>query len=131
MGGHMADTTQAQEKISGHARQEGVDSSPGPVPARPPLDALVADPAGAPPLCDEEEFAAILAEAVADEAPRLFAVVQVYGDRVDAWIAAWGMAFEDRAEVVSVDSAVRISLSAPEGALRGFGFGSHIRTRLV
>ncbi|MEV0049038.1 hypothetical protein AB0H34_00895 [Saccharopolyspora shandongensis] len=83
------------------------------------------------PLCDEAQFGAILEGIVADEAPQLFAVVQEYGDRVDGRIAAWGMAFADHAEVVSVGGGLRMSLSEPESALRGFNFGSHIRARLV
>jgi hypothetical protein len=59
---------------------------------------------------------------VADEAPRLFAVVQEYGERVDGQIAAWGMAFADHAEVVSVKRGMRMSLQAPEKALRMFTF---------
>lgn len=98
---------------------------------RHPLDAVVPDPSKLPPLCDEPEFAAILEEMVADEAPRLFAVVQEYGDRVDGRIAAWGMAFADHAEIVSVKRGLRMSLQAPENALRMFKFGSHIRARLV
>ncbi|MFE0020568.1 hypothetical protein [Amycolatopsis sp. NPDC059021] len=96
-----------------------------------PLDDLVPDPRGMEPVCDEDEFAEILAEMVADEAPRLFAVVQVYGERVDARIAAWGMAFHDHAEVVPVRRGPRMNLLAPENALRMFKFGSHVQARLV
>ncbi|WP_298182858.1 hypothetical protein [Saccharomonospora sp.] len=98
---------------------------------RHPLDAFVPDPSDIPPLCDETEFAFELENMVADHAPRLFAVVQEYGDRVDARIAAWGIAFDDHAEVVSVERGLRMSLQAPENALRGFHFGSHIRARVV
>ncbi len=82
-------------------------------------------------MCDEPEFAAIMEEMVADEAPRLFAVVQEYGERVDGQIVAWGMAFADHAEVVSVTRGQRMSLPTPESALGLFKFGSHIRARLV
>lgn len=98
---------------------------------RHPLDAFVPDPTGTPPLCDANRFAAILERMVADAAPRLFAIVQEYGDRVDAQIAAWGMAFADHAEVISVEGKLRMSLRAPESALRAFHFGSHVRARLV
>lgn len=57
--------------------------------------------------------------------------MQEYGDRVDARCAAWGMAFDDHAEVVGVDGTLRASASSPEDALRGFRFGSHITPRLV
>ena len=96
-----------------------------------PLDQFIPDPSGLMPLSDEPGFAAILESVVADEAPRLFAIVQEYGERVDGRIAAWGMAFDDYAEVVSVSRGVRASLRTPEDALRLFNCGSHIRARLV
>ncbi|MGH3493530.1 MAG: hypothetical protein ACRDQ1_09870 [Sciscionella sp.] len=99
--------------------------------SRHPVDAVVADPMSMAPLCDEAQFAMILDEMVADAVPRLFAVVQEYGQRVDGRIAAWGMAFDDRAEVVAVERGLRMSLRAPEDALRAFSWGSHIRARVV
>lgn len=99
--------------------------------AQSPLDTLVHDPPELGPLCDEEEFAAILEGMVADEAPRLFAVIQEYGERADGWIAAWGMKFDDRTEIISVEGGMRMTLQAPEAALRGFAWSSHIRSRLV
>lgn len=106
-------------------------ATPGDQGERHPLDALMLDPSGVLPLCDAQDFAAEVDNMVADEAPRLFAVVQVYRDRIDARIAAWGMAFENHAEVVSLQSALRMSLQTPENALRGFNCGSHVRARLV
>lgn len=41
------------------------------------------------------------------------------------------MAFEDRAEVVSVDGGLSMSTRSAETALRGFGFGAHVRPRVV
>jgi hypothetical protein len=96
-----------------------------------PLDALVPDPAGKPPICGAESFTALLDGMAADEAPGLFAIFEEYGDRVDARIAGWGMAFEDHAEVVSVDRSLRMLVTVPEDALPGFTFGSHIKARLV
>lgn len=107
------------------------DSAAGPSTYRHPLDEYVPDPSQLRPLCAEPEFAAILASMVADEAPRLFAVVQEYGTRVDARIAGWGVAFDDHAEAFSIERTQRMSLRAPEDALRMFNFGSHIRARLV
>lgn len=98
---------------------------------RHPLDALVLDPTGLPSLYDEPTFAALLAEMVADEAPRLFAVVQEYGQRVDGQIAGWGLAFADHAEVISLDQHRWMRLSSPSQALRMFRFGSHISARLI
>jgi hypothetical protein len=83
------------------------------------------------PLCDEAEFAELVDEMVADEAPRLFAVVQEYGERVDGRIAAWGMAFDDHAEIISVDDDTSVSLSSPERAAHGFNHRPNITPRVV
>lgn len=68
----------------------------------------------------EEEFAREVAELVADEAPRLFALVQEYGERVDGWVIAWGMAFDDHAEAVSVGRGLRGTFPSAERARRAF-----------
>ena len=91
----------------------------------------VVDPPTLAPLCDEAEFTELVAELVAEEAPRLFAVVQEYGERVDGRIAAWGMAFEDYTEVVGVDRRVHVSLCSPERAVRTFSRRPHITARVV
>ncbi len=97
-----------------------------------PADAPVPDPADAPPWCDETRFASILEQLVADDAPRVFAVIQEYGTRLDAWIVAWGMAFDDHAEVISVEGSTRMSLQSPDTALLGFHEADeHIHARLV
>lgn len=84
----------------------------------------------AEPLCGEGEFDDEIHAMVRDDAPRRFAVVQVLGERVDARIAAWGLAFEDRVEVVHVQGAVRMSLRTPERALFAFR-GPQISTKIV
>ncbi len=83
------------------------------------------------PLCSAAEFTELVAEMVAGEAPRLFAVVQEYGERSDGWIAAWGMAFEDHVEVVSVVDAEVTSLRSLEHAVRGFSHHPNITARVV
>ena len=98
---------------------------------RHPLDEFIPDPTGLAPLYDEPEFSAMVDTMVADEAPRLFAVVQEYGDRVDAAIAAWGLAFADHAELVTAGRRVHMDLRTPEHALRLFSAGSHLHARLV
>ncbi len=83
------------------------------------------------PLCDEAEFAREVNELVADEAPRLFAVVHEYGERVDGCVAAWGLAFEDHVEVIGVGGRRRhVITRSPERAARAFR-RPHITTRLV
>ena len=99
---------------------------------RHPADTPVPDPTNTPPWWDENQFASILEQLVADDAPRLFAVIQEYGTRLDAWIAAWGMAFDDHAEVISVEGSTRMSLQTPATALLGFHEADeHIHARLV
>lgn len=83
------------------------------------------------PLCAEAVFASVLDRMVADSAPHLFAIVAEYGDRVDAAIAAWGMAFDDRAELVATERGLRLTMPTPYEALAVFSLGSHIRTRVV
>jgi hypothetical protein len=102
-----------------------------PTQAQRALDALVPDPAGKRPMCSEEAFVEVIQGWVADAAPRLFAVVQEYGDRVDARIAGWGIAFEDRADILGVDGAIHKGLRRAEDVLQLFHFGTHITSRLV
>lgn len=68
------------------------------------------------PLCGREQFDNMLAELAARHAPRRFAVVQEYGDRLDARVAAWGMGFDDRADMVSVEGRRWMTLGAAEHA---------------
>lgn len=93
------------------------------------LDTTEIDPSGVPPLCDEPEFAQLIQEMVADEAPRLFAIVQEYGERVDAEVVGWGLSFVDRA--VAFDTAGRtMVLRSAENATRLFRGGPYVRPRL-
>lgn len=92
------------------------------MPSDPPkhlLDTSDVDPSYLPPLCDETEFAELIDEMVTEEAPRLFAIVQEYGERVDAHVAVWGMCFADRAVAFDTDGRTLIMRSA-ESAMRLF-----------
>lgn len=83
-----------------------------------------AEVASLPPLCDEAEFA--------QEIAKLFAVVQEYGERVDGRIAAWGLAFEDYADIVGVDpSTTHLRLQTPERAVRYFSRHPRITARVT
>jgi hypothetical protein len=73
---------------------------------------------------------AFVAEMVADDAPRLFAVVQVH-DNTDADIAAWGLAFPHHAEVVSTSGGTRMRLRSPERAARLLSRPPSVDARLV
>jgi hypothetical protein len=81
------------------------------------------------PLCDRAEFDEEMAEMVAEEAPRLFAVVQERGDRVDGRIAAWGMAFTDHVEVVRDSGSV--SFRSAERVRWLFGLRQGVTAHLV
>jgi hypothetical protein len=75
----------------------------------------------------EEEFAQEVAELVAEWAPRVFALVQEHGERVDGWVIAWGMAFDDHAEVISVGHGLRGTFPSAERARRAFSRRAKIR----
>ncbi len=72
------------------------------------------------PLCDQREFEELMHQTVTEEAPRLFAVVQVLGERLDGRIAGWGLAFKDRVEVISAETGSRLTLVSAERAARLF-----------
>ncbi|MEV7866042.1 hypothetical protein AB0P17_08050 [Streptomyces sp. NPDC088124] len=99
--------------------------------APPALNLLIPDPADLQPICGREEFTALLRGIVTDTAPRLFAVVQEYGDRVDGRVAAWGMAFEEHADVISVEGHRRTRAASPEQALRAYRLGTRAVPRLM
>ena len=96
-----------------------------------PLDALVNDPAGRPPMCDAAEFPGLLNALAAISAPRLFAVIQEYGDRVDAKCAAWGLSWDDRTDVIGTGGTVHLGAPSPDQVLRCFRFGTHIKPHLI
>jgi hypothetical protein len=80
-----------------------------------------------PPLWDEAEFATELEGLVADFAPRLFALVEEAGVRVDGRIVAWGMAFEDQADVVGVFEPIMRRFRCAERARQAFARRAKIR----
>jgi hypothetical protein len=80
---------------------------------------------------EQQEFDELVAEMVAVEAPRLFAVVREYGERLDGELAAWGMAFDDHVEVVSIGGHRRMSLCSPERAVFFFGLGPDVTAHLI
>ena len=82
-----------------------------------------------PPMCDQAEFDELMAEMVADETPRLFAIVHELGERADGWVTAWGLAFDDHVEVVRDGGLLR--LRSPERALWIFGRRSDLTPHLV
>ncbi|MCE7011835.1 hypothetical protein LWC34_54840 [Kibdelosporangium philippinense] len=102
---------------------------PGAVDQSPRLG--IPDPAGMPPLCDEVEFVKIVGEVVANDAPRRFAVVAEYGDRVDAMCVAWGLAFERFAFAVSLNGHKQYLATEPESVLPYFRVEGRVTPRLI
>ncbi|WP_433274248.1 hypothetical protein ACQPZF_21225 [Actinosynnema sp. CS-041913] len=82
-------------------------------------------------LWDEATSAQFLAELATEEAPRLFAVAVEYGERQDAHIAAYGMAFHDHAQVISTEGDFHASLQKAENALLYFTEGGDANARLL
>jgi hypothetical protein len=91
----------------------------------------VPDPAGMRPFGTKQEFEEAVAGMVADSAPRLFAVVQEYGTRVDARIAGWGLAHSDHVDVIGVGNSVHLGASRPEDMLRHFHRRHLVTARIV
>ena len=68
---------------------------------------------------------------VAELAPRRFAVFQDFGDRVDGRVAAWGMAFDDRAEIVDANGSTWLSTTTPEKALDHYVRLPEVTSRII
>jgi hypothetical protein len=82
-------------------------------------------------MCSAQSFPGMMASYVADHAPRLFAVVQEFGTRVDARIAGWGMAKDDRYDVIGANGAVYLGAERPKDVLRFFHFRDRVTAHLV
>ena len=92
----------------------------------------VDDPAKLSSLGDEKEFASLMIQLVGHEAPRRFALVEEIGERKDAMIVAWGIAFDDHAEVVSAaHDGARAIFSSAEAARRLLSSHEKIKVWLV
>lgn len=86
---------------------------------------------GGEPTRTAEEFDAEVRGLVTDCAPRLFALVQVYGDGEDGRIAAWGLAHpEGGYDVVCVEGRVWMRLEALDRAIRHYGRRPEISVRV-
>lgn len=79
-------------------------------------DSADIDTGGLKPLCNEAEFAEMVDELVHSTAPRLFALVEECGERADGWIVAWGMQFDDHAEVIASDRGLRLGVASAQRA---------------
>lgn len=92
----------------------------------------VDDPADLSSLGDEKTFARQIGQLVENEAPLRFALVEEIGERKDAVIVAWGIAFDDHAEVVSAAyDGIRAFFSSAERARQRLSNHEKIKVRLV
>lgn len=79
----------------------------------------------------EPAFTDLIDDMVAASAPRAFAVVQVLGERLDARIAAWGLAWEGQAEIVGIGGGARVCVRSPERVCQLLGRNDEVSARLV
>lgn len=83
-------------------------------------------------LTEREQYEEFVTELVAEGRPRLFAVLREFGVHQDAEVAAWGMAWDGHAELISPDCGARMRSESAERALRLFGCGGEdVSARLV
>ncbi|MBB5806980.1 hypothetical protein F4560_006748 [Saccharothrix ecbatanensis] len=86
------------------------------------------------PLWTKEEFTNLLHLIAKEQAPRLFAIVEEYGEQEDGRVAAYGLAYPDHADVNSVEGDFHLVSQSPERARQLFEIsaGSRgVRTHLV
>nr|CEL16810.1 hypothetical protein [Kibdelosporangium sp. MJ126-NF4] len=76
-------------------------------------------------------FTKLMAEMVADQAPRVFAVVLEFGEQIDAQIVAWGMTLDDGAYMTTVDGRNQFVLAEPENVLKYVPSRSNITPHIV
>ena len=61
-----------------------------------------------------DEFTNVMRLIAKEEAPRLFAVVEEYGEREDCRVAGFGLAYADHADVNSVEGDFHLVSENPE-----------------
>ncbi|MEU4447773.1 hypothetical protein AB0K14_12690 [Actinosynnema sp. NPDC050801] len=67
-----------------------------------------------------EAFERHMLNLASEDAPRVFAIVEEWGDQHAARVAGYGLAFDSRADVNSVEGDFRLSAQSPETALAVF-----------
>lgn len=68
----------------------------------------------------EDEFSALVQEIVDDYTPRVFALVEERGDRIDGRIFAWGLQFDERATVFCPEGRLFAKTTSADSAHRLF-----------
>jgi hypothetical protein len=76
------------------------------------------------PLGNAEEFTGLMQELAVEEAPRLFALVEEYGEAEDARVAGYGLAYADRADVNSAEGDFQLGSESAERARTLFEISS-------
>lgn len=85
-------------------------------------------------LWTKEEFTNLLHLIAKEQAPRLFAIVEEYGEQEDGRVAAYGLAYPDHADVNSVEGDFHLVSQSPERARQLFEISASsrgVRTHLV
>ncbi|MFI9010555.1 hypothetical protein ACIGNX_25300 [Actinosynnema sp. NPDC053489] len=71
-----------------------------------------------------EQFTGLMRELALAETPRLFALVEEYGEGEDARVAGYGLAYADRADVNSVEGDFQLNSQSVESARTLFEISS-------
>jgi hypothetical protein len=82
-------------------------------------------------LFSEETYEQAVRGLVDEFAPRRFAIFQDLGEQFDGRVAAWGMAFDERFEIVDAQSSSWMSLASPDAALRQYGRQPGVTSRII
>lgn len=85
------------------------------------------EPSGKP--LPPDEYANEVRQLVAESAPRLFAIIQEWGENHDARIAAWGLASADRTHIVGANGNREI-ITSIRLALRLYAHKPYVTARV-
>ncbi|MCE7000627.1 hypothetical protein LZG04_38300 [Saccharothrix sp. S26] len=78
-----------------------------------------------------EVFTALMHEVAREDMPRLFAIVEEYGEGEDARVAGYGLAYADRAESNSVEGGFRLTSDCAENARKWYEINTDEAVRQV
>lgn len=76
---------------------------------------------------DEETFARLVGELVNDTAPRMFALVEEFGERDDGQVFAWGVQFDGRAALLTPEGRLLGTFGSAASAHTSFGLLTRLR----
>ena len=68
---------------------------------------------------------------IEEHAPRRFAIFQDYGDQIDGRVAAWGMAFDDRADILDAGGSTWLSTTSPDDVLPRYARAPGVTSRVI